>query len=117
MDQGEKTSNVILLFILQLTVIQNGRKVSSSPVDYEPSCVSINQGNGEVAVGGASDNKVHIYTLEGTKLSPKTELEHLGPITDVSYSPDNNYVVACDANRKVILYSLPEYKVNSHHIE
>ncbi|XP_033223453.1 actin-interacting protein 1 [Belonocnema kinseyi] len=101
---------VVVASVRQLTVIQNGRKVSSSPVDYEPSCVSINQGNGEVAVGGACDNKVHIYTLEGNKLSPKTELEHLGPITDVSYSPDNNYVVACDANRKVILYSLPAYK-------
>ena len=63
-------------------------------------------------MGSASDSKVHVYTLEGTKLSPKTELEHLGPITDVAYSPDNNYLVACDANRKVILYSLPEYKVN-----
>lgn len=96
----------------QLTVIQDRKKVSSVPVEYEPSCISINQENGEVAVGSASNNKVHIYTLEGTKLSPKTELEHLGAVTDVAYSPDNNHLVACDANRKVILYSLPEYKVN-----
>jgi hypothetical protein len=47
----------------------------------------------------------------GSSLSPKTELEHLGPLTDCSYSPDSQYLVACDANRKVILYKLPEYQV------
>ena len=46
-----------------------------------------------------------------SSLSPKTELEHLGPLTDCSYSPDSQYLVACDANRKVILYKLPDYEV------
>lgn len=55
--------------------------------------------------------QVHIYELSNSMLTQKTELEHLGPITDVSYSPDNKYLVACDANRKVILYGVPEYKV------
>ncbi|CAD7005464.1 unnamed protein product [Ceratitis capitata] len=27
------------------------------------------------------------------------------------YSPDNKYLVACDANRKVILYAVEEYKL------
>lgn len=31
----------------------------------------------------------------------KTTLQHLGPVTDVAYSPDGQYLVACDANRKV----------------
>ncbi|XP_051175516.1 actin-interacting protein 1 [Leptopilina boulardi] len=101
---------VVVASVKQLTVIQDRKKVSTCSVNYEPSCISINQENGEVAVGSASDNKVYIYTLDGVKLSPKTELEHLGPVTDVAYSPDNKYLVACDANRKVILYSLPEYK-------
>ena len=39
------------------------------------------------------------------------ELEHLGTVTDAAYSPDNKYLVACDTNRKVILYTVPEYKV------
>jgi len=55
--------------------------------------------------------QVYIYELSDTTLTQKTELEHLGPVTDVSYSPDNKYLVACDANRKVILYAVPEYKV------
>jgi hypothetical protein len=40
--------------------------VSSLPVSYEPSCVSINSELPDVAVGGALDNKViavilHLY--------------------------------------------------------
>nr|CAD7434566.1 unnamed protein product [Timema monikensis] len=69
------------------------------------------------------DIQVHIYTLSGTSLVPKQELEHLGPLTDCAYSPDNKFLVACDANRKVILYQLPDYQVISlesdlqqHHI-
>lgn len=55
--------------------------------------------------------QVYIYELSDATLTQKTELEHLGPVTDASYSPDNKYLVACDANRKVILYAVPEYKV------
>lgn len=64
----------------------------------------------DVAVGG-DDSKVHIYSLAGSTLSPKQELTHLGAVTDCSYSPDNKYLVACDSNRKVILYALPDYQV------
>lgn len=43
---------------LQIAVTQNGKKLSSIAIDYEPSCVSINQETGDVAVGSTSDNKV-----------------------------------------------------------
>lgn len=45
-------------FISQIAVTQNGRKMSSVRVDYEPSCVTINQETGDVAIGSTSDNKV-----------------------------------------------------------
>ncbi|XP_011506329.1 PREDICTED: actin-interacting protein 1 isoform X2 [Ceratosolen solmsi marchali] len=102
---------VIIAAVKQIVVTIDGKKVSSLSVDYDPSCVTINQENNDVAVGSTSDNKVYIYELDGTNLTSKTELEHLGPITDASYSPDNKYLVACDANRKVILYVVPEYKL------
>lgn len=104
---------LFVIFCLQkINLTQDGRKVSKLPIDYEASCVGVNPSNGDVAVGSSSDNKVYIYNQSGTSLTFKTELEHLGPVTDVAYSPDNKYLVACDANRKVILYVLPEYKVN-----
>ncbi|XP_043289268.1 actin-interacting protein 1 isoform X2 [Venturia canescens] len=102
---------VVTASIRQINLTQGGRKVAKLPIDYEPSCVSINQENGDVAVGSSSDNKVYVYGLSGTALSLKLELEHLGPVTDVSFSPDNKYLVACDANRKVVLYVVPEYKL------
>lgn len=57
------------------------------------------------------DNKVHIYELQGNNLNHIQELDHLGAVTDVSYSPDDNYLVACDAHRKVVLYNTEDYKV------
>ncbi|XP_065353027.1 actin-interacting protein 1 isoform X1 [Cloeon dipterum] len=105
-----KGSVAVVGCIKEVCVVDGGRKVSSVPVSYEPSSVSINQSNGDVAVGGSADNLVHIYTLNGTTLAEKTTLEHLGPVTDCSYSPDGQYLVACDANRKVILYKTDDYK-------
>ncbi|XP_058801555.1 actin-interacting protein 1 [Phymastichus coffea] len=102
---------VIVAAVKQLIVTKEEKKVSGLPINYDPSCVTINQGNGDVAVGSSSDNKVYIYTLDGTNLTPKTELEHLGGVTGAAYSPDNKYLVACDSNRKVILYVADEYKL------
>ncbi|XP_059472949.1 actin-interacting protein 1 isoform X1 [Neocloeon triangulifer] len=105
-----KGSTVVVGCIKDVSVVEGGRKVSSLPVDYEPSSVSINQSTGDVAVGGSADNSVHIYSLNGTNLAEKLTLEHLGPVTDCSYSPDGQYLVACDTNRKVILYKTDDYK-------
>lgn len=40
------------------------------------------------------------------------ECDHLGPITDCAFSLDGEYLVASDANRKVILYKVPEFNVS-----
>lgn len=45
-------------------------------------------------------------------LEHAAECDHLGPITDCSFSPDGQYLVASDANRKVILYKVPEFDVS-----
>lgn len=93
-----------------ITVVQDNKKLFSVPIKYEASSVAINPETLDVAVGG-DDNKVHVYTLAGNQLNVKVELDHLGAITDVAYSPDNKYLVASDSNRKVILYTTEEYKV------
>ncbi|KAF6199443.1 hypothetical protein GE061_007469 [Apolygus lucorum] len=54
--------------------------------------------------------EVHVYNLNGTSLSEKCVCEHLGPVTDCAFSPDGNYLVASDANRKVICYKVPEFE-------
>ncbi|CAG5024826.1 unnamed protein product [Parnassius apollo] len=100
----------IVATVKELLVLAGSIKQSNLPVSYEPSCVAIEPKSKHVAVGGA-DSKVHIYSLASGSLSPKTELTHLGPVTDVRYSPDSMYLVASDANRKLILYSVDEYKL------
>ncbi|XP_017128528.1 actin-interacting protein 1 [Drosophila elegans] len=105
-----RSENIIALAcIKELTLVQDKKKIFSLPIKYEASSIAINADTSDVAVGG-DDQKLHIYSLKGGVLEPKVELDHLGAVTDVSYSPDLKYLVACDAHRKVVLYSVEEYK-------
>ncbi len=56
---------------------------------------------------------MHVFVMHNGQLTPRMELRHTGPITDVAYSPDGQYLVAADANRRVILYRLPGYEVRT----
>ena len=54
----------IFVLVSQIIVFENKSKVVSHPVEYEPSCVSINADKTYLAVGSASDNLVSdIVTL------------------------------------------------------
>lgn len=110
-DQGI----VVTASVNEITVSRDNQKLSVLKVSYEPSSVSCSS-KGHIAVGGNMDNKVHIYELQGNNLNQIQELDHLGAVTDVSYSPDDNYLVSCDAHRKVVLYSTEDYKVNKVYI-
>ncbi|GLV34968.1 flare [Carabus blaptoides fortunei] len=110
MDILREQDLVVSASVQEIIVSKNGRKESSVKINYEPSSVSVSKA-GDVSVGSTSDNIVYVYKLNGANLSPVTELQHLGPVTDCCYSPDDKYLVACDGNRKVILYSVPEYKL------
>ncbi|XP_022916456.2 actin-interacting protein 1 [Onthophagus taurus] len=110
MDILKEKNIIIAASVNEISVIQDDKKVGELKVNYEPSSASVSK-VGDIAVGGSMDNKVHIYELNGTSLNQKIELDHLGAVTDVSFSPDDKYLVACDAHRKVILYSVPEYKL------
>ncbi|XP_016976697.1 actin-interacting protein 1 [Drosophila rhopaloa] len=105
-----RSENIIALAcIKEVTLVQDQKKIFSLPIKFEASSIAINADTSDVAVGG-DDQKLHIYSLKGGVLEPKVELDHLGAVTDVSYSPDLKYLVACDAHRKVVLYSVEEYK-------
>ncbi|KAH8270481.1 hypothetical protein KR018_010581 [Drosophila ironensis] len=105
-----RSENIIALAcIKELTLVQDQKKIFSLPIKYEASSIAVNADTFDVAVGG-DDQKLHIYSLKGGVLEPKVELDHLGAVTDVSFSPDQKYLVASDAHRKVVLYSVEEYK-------
>ncbi|KAH8397189.1 hypothetical protein KR215_010295 [Drosophila sulfurigaster] len=106
-----RNENIIALAcIKEVTLVQDQKKVFSLPIKYEASSIATNADTLDVAVGG-DDQKVHIYSLKGNTLELKTELDHLGAVSDVAYSPDQKYLVACDAHRKVVLYNVEDYKL------
>uniref|UniRef100_A0A1A9WBM8 Actin-interacting protein 1 n=1 Tax=Glossina brevipalpis TaxID=37001 RepID=A0A1A9WBM8_9MUSC len=102
-------NTIALACVKELTLVQDQKKLFSLPIKYEATSISANPETLDIAVGG-DDQKLYIYSLKNTVLEPKIELEHLGAVTDCSYSPDNKYLVACDAHRKVVLYNVAEYK-------
>nr|XP_032522738.1 actin-interacting protein 1 [Danaus plexippus plexippus] len=108
LDHLEGEGTTVVATVKELLVLKGNVKQSSLSLSYEPSCVTIDPVSKHVAVGG-DDNKVHIYSL--SDLSLINELEHLGPVTDARYSPNSRYLVACDAHRKIILYTTEEYKL------
>ncbi|CAG9568351.1 unnamed protein product [Danaus chrysippus] len=108
LDHLESEGITVVATVKELLVLKGNVKQKSLSLSYEPSCVTIDPESKHVAVGG-DDNKVHIYSL--SDLSVINELQHLGPVTDARYSPDSRYLVACDAHRKIILYTTEEYKL------
>jgi len=105
---------ILIATVKELLVIEGGKKVGSLGINFEPSSLSFNPVQNHVAVGSLSDNKVHVYSLEGTTFTLKESLSHLGGVTDVAYSPDGEYLVASDSNRKVILYQVSNYQLASN---
>lgn len=99
----------------ELQVFEDRELKSSSKIRYEPSSVDVLPSLRQVAVGGSSDDKVHIYTIsENFQLEEIKCLEHRGCITDVKYSPDGNYLAASDSNRKIVLYKTNEEYSEAH---
>ncbi|CAG0914909.1 unnamed protein product [Notodromas monacha] len=110
---GDAGITVVAACVDQVAVVRGGRKIASLPIDYEGLSVAIGPiESGDVVVGG-QDNKVHIYSLskDGTILTPKKELEHLGAVVDLHFSPDGQFLATADSYRKVMVYRLPDYSL------
>ncbi|XP_073959448.1 actin-interacting protein 1 flr [Choristoneura fumiferana] len=110
MDHIIQDDTTIVATVKELQVINGSSKQSALPLDFEPTCVSIDPQSRQVVVGGA-DNKIRTYKLEVRTLTEGVVLQHLGQVTDVCFSDDSQYLAASDANRKVILYNTEEYKL------
>lgn len=103
------TNVVVVAGINELLVYDGHQQKSSLKIKYEASSVDVHPDHKEIAVGDASDKKVHVYKLDNGQLSDLKTLEHRAGVSAVKYSPDGKYLAASDANRKVVLYKSGDY--------
>lgn len=95
-----------------VVVVRDGKIASKEAIKFQATCVALSIDDSEVAVGGA-DNKIHIYTLSGDKLTAKTEYSnHRGAITRLQYSPNGKFLASCDTNREVLVFENGQPKVS-----
>ncbi|KAL8474724.1 hypothetical protein ACS0TY_031243 [Phlomoides rotata] len=61
--------------------------------------------NGNEAIVGGQDGKLHVYSVTGDTLHEQAVLEkHRGPITVIRYSPDVSMVASADTNREAVVW-------------
>ncbi|EFN72255.1 Putative actin-interacting protein 1 [Camponotus floridanus] len=102
----------IVASVRQIAVTQNSNKLSSLPINYEPSCVSINQETGDVAVGSTSDNKVRFFIYvfnicEKYVLAHNREWGfHNARVNSVAWSPNSDMVASGSLDTTIIIWSV-----------
>lgn len=105
-----KNSDILVVATVNEIQVFEGQQLRSQlKINYEPSSVDILETLGHVAIGGLSDDKVHIYKIEDLQLHEVHSLNHRGGVTAVKYSPDSKYLAASDSNRKIMLYKTQDY--------
>lgn len=106
-------------------VLLRGSKVASTVnLGFAVTASAITPQGNEAIVGG-QDGKLHIYCIEGDTLKEEAVLEkHRGAITIISYSPDLSMFASADANREAVVWDrasrevllkLPIPSVMAHH--
>ncbi|CAF1005515.1 unnamed protein product [Rotaria sordida] len=59
----------------------------------------------------AYDNKVHIFSVNGTTLSPLRELEHRDVVTRLTYSHDERFLGTADNMKNITRYQLLNFEL------
>lgn len=105
-------TNIIVVAGVNELLVYDGQQLKSSlKIKYESSSIDVHPNHKEVAVGDASDKKVHIYSFANGQLTETKTLEHRGGVSSVRYSPDGVYLAAADSNRKIVLYKVADHSL------
>ncbi|RLU26215.1 hypothetical protein DMN91_000008 [Ooceraea biroi] len=88
---------VVVASVRQIAVTQNDKKLSSIAIDYEPSCVSINQETRDVAIGSTSDNKLAHNREWGF---------HNARVNSVAWSANSDMVASGSLDTTIIIWSV-----------
>ncbi|GMH26244.1 hypothetical protein Nepgr_028087 [Nepenthes gracilis] len=86
-------------------VLLNGLKLLSSiKLEFTVTASAISPDGNEAILGG-QDGKLHIYSISGDTLTEEAVLEkHRGAITAIRYSPDVSMFASGDVNREAVVW-------------
>ncbi|XP_048746306.1 actin-interacting protein 1-like [Ostrea edulis] len=104
---------VVVACIKHVAVFQNKTKCFSQAVPYEPCSVAIHPSQPLVAICGAADKKIHLYSInEGNGSLQETQaIDNTGMACDVMFSPNGEYLATAGADRYVRCFKLPDYQL------
>jgi len=111
--------NIVVVSAHDSIIAFSGKEITHKlAAQFEPISIAINHNKTEVAVGSKVDHKIHVFSLEGGKLTPKYDIEdHRGNVSALSYSPCGRYLAAGDSNREVKVFEQQKCLVSGwvHH--
>lgn len=94
-----------------VTLLRGTKIVSTIDLGFTVTACSIAP-NGNEAVVGSQDGKLHVYSVLGDTLKEEAVLEkHRGPITVIHYSPDVSMFASADSNREAIVWDRVTHEV------
>jgi len=98
--------NVIVISAHDSLIVMNHTEiVNKLSVKFEPSCITLSPDKTHVAAGSKTDQLIHVFHLDGGKLSEKYVIEgHRGEVSALAYSPCGRYLAAGDGNREVKVF-------------
>jgi WD40 repeat protein len=98
--------NIVAVSAHDSIIVFEGQEITHKlPTKFEPISIAISPNKTEVAVGSKSDQLIHVYTLEGGKLTEKYNIEeHRGNVSTLAYSPCGRYLASGDSNREVKVF-------------
>jgi len=92
------------IFVLthdKLLTVTNGSVSNQQELGFVATCFAIHPSGKEIAIGG-KDLLIHVYTLNGDKLTKKYDLSgNQGYVTCLDYSPNGQYLGSGDSSRQV----------------
>lgn len=102
---SSSTGLVAVATVSEVSIYRGNNKVAfitGSALGYTPASIAL-FGEEEVAVGG-DDCKTHIYSFNGSALTPVTTIETRSSVTALAYSPSGDSIAIGDAGRQVEVY-------------
>lgn len=94
-----------------VTLLRGTKVVSTIDLGFTVTACAIAP-NGNEAVVGGQDGKLHVYSVLGDTLKEEAVLEkHRGPITVIQYSPDVSMFASADSNREATVWDRVSHEV------